>query len=66
MGLHGMALAVLVVICAMPAMVYSIVLATEFDVFPTFVASAVIVSTVCSMLTLTGLITYLKRYVVGG
>ena len=66
MGLHGLPLAVLVVIYSMPAMVYSIVLATEFGVDPRFVANAVIASTVCSMLTLTGLIAYLKRYVVGG
>lgn len=62
LGLDGVALAVLAVVFSMPSMVIGIVLATEFDVHPRFVANAVIGSTLCSMLTLTGVISLAKYY----
>ncbi len=61
-GLEGAARNTVVLIAAMPAAVFTTLLATEFRAAPRFVASAVVTSTAVSLLTLTLLIDLLQRW----
>ena len=58
-GLKGMAYNAGIIEASMPTAVLSTVLATEFDVKPAFVTSAVFITTILSPLTLTPLLAYL-------
>jgi predicted permease len=58
-GLHGAAFQASVLQAAMPSAVLNTVLATEFDVEPAFVTTAVFTSTLLSPLTLTPLMAFL-------
>jgi malate permease and related proteins len=58
-GLQGMAYNAGIIEASMPTAVLSTVLATEFDVEPAFVTSAVFITTILSPLTLTPLLAYL-------
>ncbi len=60
LGITGAARQAGVLQASMPVAVVTTVLALEFDVAPTFVTSAVFLSTVLSPLTLTPLIAYLR------
>jgi malate permease and related proteins len=60
LGLSGPGRQAGVALASMPVAVVTTILALEFDVSPTFVTSAVFVSTFLSPLTLTPLIAYLK------
>lgn len=60
-GLSGLAQQVTTVQCGMPGAVTSTVLATEYDVKPSFVTAAVAIGTILSPLTLTPLIWLLTR-----
>jgi len=59
LGLEGAALQAGVLQTAMPSAIITIVLATEYDVEPTFVTSAVFVTTLLSPLTVTPILAYL-------
>ena len=59
LGLEGVAWQAGVLQTAMPSAIITIVLATEYDVEPTFVTSAVFVTTLLSPLTVTPLLAYL-------
>jgi predicted permease len=58
-GLQGAALQAGITEAAMPAAIVTTVLATEYDVEPTFVTASVVLSTLISPLTLTPLLAYL-------
>jgi predicted permease len=60
-GLSGLAQSVTTLQCGMPGAVTSTVLATEYDVKPSFVTAAVTIGTLLSPLTLTPLIWLLTR-----
>ena len=62
LGLDGVAQQTVIVVAAMPTAVLTTILATEFDAEPQFVSSAVVLSTVASMGTLTVLITLLRTW----
>lgn len=62
LGLDGVAQQTVIVVAAMPTAVLTTILATEFDAEPRFVSSAVVLSTVASMGTLTVLITLLRHW----
>jgi predicted permease len=59
-GLAGVARQVGVLEASMPSAVLTIVLATEYEVEPTFVSAAVFTSTLASAFTLTPLLAFLK------
>ena len=59
LGLEGAARQAGILQTAMPSAIITIVLATEYDVEPTFVTSAVFVTTLLSPLTVTPLLAYL-------
>ena len=61
LGLNGAAFQAAMIQASMPAAVITTILALEFDAAPAFVAGVVVVSTVLSPLTLTGLIAYLQQ-----
>ncbi|HCH35123.1 MAG: hypothetical protein CL777_03015 [Chloroflexi bacterium] len=61
-GLDGTARNTVVVVSAMPTAVFTTILATEFQAMPRFVASAVVTSTLASLITLTVLIDLLQKY----
>ena len=61
MGLEGNVRNTVVLIAAMPAAVFTTILATEYQAAPRFVASVVVISTVASVFTLTVLIDVLRR-----
>ena len=61
-GLEGIAQQTVIVVAAMPTAVFTSILATEFDAEPKFVTSAVVVSTLASIGTLTILITILQNW----
>jgi len=60
LGLDGVAQQTVIIASAMPTAVFTTILATEFDTEPKFVTSAVVVSTLASVGTLTVLITLLR------
>ncbi|MDA0799588.1 MAG: AEC family transporter [Chloroflexi bacterium] len=60
-GLDGVAQQTVIIVAAMPTAVFTTILATEFDTEPKFVTSAVVVSTLVSIGTLTVLITLLRN-----
>ena len=60
LGLDGVAQQTVIIASAMPTAVFTTILATEFDAEPKFVTSAVVVSTLASVGTLTVLITLLR------
>ena len=60
LGLDGVAQQTVIIVSAMPTAVFTTILATEFDAEPKFVTSAVVVSTLASVGTLTVLITLLR------
>lgn len=55
-GLHGLTRQVCIVQASMPTAVLSVVLAIEFDAKPRFVTSVVFISTLASIVTLTGIL----------
>jgi predicted permease len=59
-GLSGMPLVVGVIQAGMPTAVNMIVIAVEFDTWPEFVSSSVVVTTLASLITLTLLISVLR------
>lgn len=61
MGLHGMSLAVGVMLSGMPTAVNTTILALEFDNRPTLVVGTVVVSSVASLVTLTVLLGLVHR-----
>jgi predicted permease len=63
MGLDGVAQKVVITIAAMPSAVFITLLADEFKAEPRFVTSTVIASTVCSLGTLTILLSVLDKWV---
>jgi malate permease and related proteins len=62
LGLEGVAQQTIIAVSAMPTAVFTTILATEFRAEPRFVTSAVISSTVLSLLTLTVIITVLQTW----
>lgn len=62
LGLHGMMAKALVLSCAVPTSLSSVLLAVEFDNEPEFASQAVFSSTVISIFTVTAVI-YLLQYV---
>jgi predicted permease len=62
LGLEGVTRQTFIVVAAMPTGVFTTILATEFKADPRFVASAVVASTLLSMLTLTALIAVLQNW----
>lgn len=60
-GLDGVAQQTVIIVAAMPTAVFTTILATEFDAEPKFVTSAVVMSTLASIATLTVLITLLRN-----
>jgi malate permease and related proteins len=60
-GLDGVAQQTVIIVAAMPTAVFTTILATEFDAEPKFVTSAVVMSTLASIGTLTVLITLLRE-----
>ena len=60
-GLDGVAQQTVIIVAAMPTAVFTTILATEFDAEPKFVTSAVVMSTLASIGTLTVLITLLRN-----
>jgi predicted permease len=60
-GLDGVAQQTVIIVAAMPTAVFTTILATEFDAEPKFVTSAVVLSTLASIGTLTVLITVLRN-----
>jgi predicted permease len=60
-GLSGAARQAGVILASMPVAVVTTILAVEFEIAPSFVTSAVFVSTLLSPLTLTPLIAYLRQ-----
>jgi len=59
MGVQGTARQALVIESSMPTAVLTTVLATEFDIYPTFMTTAVFLTTLLSPLTLTPLLAFL-------
>jgi predicted permease len=59
LGMHGASWQAGILQTAMPSAVINIVLATEYDVEPTFVTSVVFVTTLLSPLTVTPILAYL-------
>ena len=62
-GLEGTAQHTVIVVSAMPTAVFTTILAAEFDDEPRFVSSAMVFSTLISLVTLTALITLLGWWV---
>ena len=62
-GLEGTAQHTVIVVSAMPTAVFTTILAAEFDAEPRFVSSAMVFSTLISLVTLTALITLLGWWV---
>ena len=62
-GLEGTAQHTVIVVSAMPTAVFTTILAAEFDAEPRFVSSAMVFSTLVSLVTLTALITLLGWWV---
>ena len=60
LGLTGLALTVGTIQAAMPTAVNMIVLAVEYDAWPEFVSSGVVITTLFSMVTLTLLIAMIR------
>lgn len=60
LGLEGDERGTLVVLAAMPTAVIATILATEFNAYPSFVARAVVTTTLTSMLSLTILISLVR------
>jgi predicted permease len=60
-GLDGVAQQTVIIVSAMPTAVFTTILATEFNAEPKFVTSAVVLSTLTSIGTLTVLITVLRN-----
>ena len=60
-GLEGVAQETVIIVAAMPTAIFTTILATEFDTEPRFVTSAVVMSTLASIGTLTVLITVLRE-----
>lgn len=60
-GLDGVAQQTVIIVAAMPTAVFTTILANEFDAEPKFVTSAVVISTLASIGTLTILITLLRE-----
>ena len=60
-GLEGVAQQTVIIVAAMPTAVFTTILATEFDAESKFVTSAVVMSTLVSIGTLTVLITLLRN-----
>ncbi len=58
-GMHGPSYQAVVLEAAMPAAVMTTILATEFEAEPTFVTTAVLITTLLSPLTLTPLLAFL-------
>jgi len=63
LGLDGAAQQAVILNAAMPAAVFTTILATEFNASPSFVGSAVVTSTLASLVTLTGIIYALQHWV---
>lgn len=62
LGLDGVAQQTVIVVAAMPTAVLTTILATEFDAEPRFVTSAVVLSALASIGTLTVLVTLLQHW----
>ena len=62
LGLEGVAQQTVITVSAMPTAVFTTILATEFKAEPRFVTSAVIGSTLLSLVTLTGVIFILQTW----
>lgn len=60
-GLGGLGRQALIIICAMPVAVYTTILATRFNARPKFVSTVVIITTVLSVATLTGVVSLVKN-----
>lgn len=60
-GLGGLGRQAVIIVCAMPVAVYTTILATQFNARPKFVTTAVIVTTVLSVATLTGVVSIVKN-----
>ena len=60
LGFQGYALQAIVIESAMPAAVTNTVLATEYDIEPTFVTSVVFYTTILSPITVTPLLAFLS------
>jgi predicted permease len=61
LGIEGVAQQAVIIIGAMPAAVFTTVLATEFHAKPQFVTATVVSSTLVSLVTLTGVITVVQN-----
>lgn len=59
LGMNGLTRQAVIVEASMPTAVMALVLATEYDTLPRFVAGVVLVSTLASLITVTLLLTYL-------
>lgn len=59
LGISGLARQAVIVEASMPTAVMALVLATEYDTLPRFVAGVVLVSTLASLVTVTLLLTFL-------
>ncbi|MEX2431545.1 MAG: AEC family transporter [Dehalococcoidia bacterium] len=62
LGLEGVTQQTVIVVAAMPTAVFTTILATEFKAEPRFVTSAVVGSTLLSLVTLTALISGLQAW----
>ena len=62
LGMDGVTQQVVIVLSGMPTAVYTIILATEFDSRPNQVTSAVALTTICSLFTLTSLLWMVQRW----
>ena len=58
-GISGLTQKILIVLSGMPSAVFITILATEFDARPDVATSGVIVTTILSLITLTGLLAFL-------
>ena len=65
LGIGGVAQQVLVTVSAMPAAVFTTLLATQFDAEPRYVSSAVVTGTLASLASLTIVITSAQRWLGG-
>jgi predicted permease len=63
LGLEALSQSVVIIVFAMPAAVFTIILSTEFKTNPRFVTNAVVTSTLASTLTLTLVIPLVKGFV---
>ena len=62
LGMDGVTQQIVIVLSGMPTAVYTIILATEFDSRPNQVTSAVALTTVCSLFTLTSLLWMVQHW----